>query len=79
MAAYLKNYFSIPLKDAYALAWSGVPDAKAYDEANDDFEFTMSDGGKITKAEIRNFSGPYKLETNKPDNNGFTKGTKLCD
>jgi hypothetical protein len=79
MANYLKQYFGMDLKDAYALAWSGVPDAKAYIEAADDFEYTMSDGNKITKAETRNLSGPYKLPTNIVANNGFTKGTKICD
>ncbi|RYF14393.1 MAG: hypothetical protein EOO42_17895 [Flavobacteriales bacterium] len=79
MALYLKQYLSLDLKDAYALAWSGVPDSKVFQDADDQFEFTMSDGNKITKAETRNLSGPYKLPTNLQENVGFTKGTKICD
>jgi hypothetical protein len=79
MANYLRQYFNIPLKDAYALAWSGVSDAKAYKDVNDDFEYTMSDGNKITKAETRNLSGLYKLSSNVPDNYGYFKGIKFCD
>jgi hypothetical protein len=79
MANYLHNSFGIPLKDAYALGWSGVQDSKVYKDAGDDTEFTMSDGNKITKAETRNLSGPYKLPTNDPSNTGLTKGQKICE
>ncbi|RYF21549.1 MAG: hypothetical protein EOO42_10365 [Flavobacteriales bacterium] len=79
MAGYMHQMFGISLKDAYALAWSGVPDSKAWKEAASDFEFEMSDGNKITKAETSNLSGPYKLSTKDPENTGFTKGTKICD
>lgn len=70
MASYLTQYFGMQIKDAYALAWSGIPDSKVFENAIDDFEFTMSDGNKITKAETRNLSGPYKIPTNDPANNG---------
>lgn len=79
MAIYLNQTLGTPLKDAYALAWSGVPDSKAWKEASMDFEFTMSNGNKITKAETGSLSGLYKLATNDPSNNGFAKGVKICD
>lgn len=79
MATYLSSSFGISLKDAYALAWSGVSDSQAWSNASLDFEFTMSDGNKITKQETLNLSGPYKLSTKKIENTGFTKGTKICN
>ncbi len=38
------------------------------------FEFTMSDGNKITKQETSNLSGPYKEKEAQ-----FAKGTKICN
>ncbi|KAI9549139.1 hypothetical protein GHT06_007010 [Daphnia sinensis] len=76
MAVYLQNYFNIPLKDAYALAWSGVSDSKAWDLAALSFEFTMIDGNKITKQETLNLSGPYKDNGNQPQ---YKKGIGICN
>ncbi len=70
----------IPLKDAYALAWSGVSDSKVYNpKTNPDTEYLMKDGNKITKGEIDRISGAYKLSTTNPQNIGFTLGTKICN
>ena len=80
MAEYLASALGISLTDAYALAWSGVSDSNVYNpNTNPDTEYTMKDGNKITKGEIDRISGAYKLSTKNPSNNGFTKGTKICD
>ena len=80
VASYLKETFNIPLKDAYALAWSGVSDSKVYNNLTpNDTEYDMSDGNKITAGEIGSISGAYKLSTNDPSNNGYTKGNKICN
>ena len=79
MAAYLKTSFGISLKDAYALAWSGVSDSNVYNsKTNPDTEYVMSDGNAITAGEIGLISGAYSLSTNDPNNIGYTKGTQIC-
>lgn len=74
MASYLKDQFGISLKEAYALAWSGVADSNALKNATEDTVFPMSDGDKITRNEIILLSVPYK--DNNPE---FMKGHKICN
>ncbi|TDG36793.1 hypothetical protein EZJ43_05790 [Pedobacter changchengzhani] len=80
MAIYLKTYFSMDIKDAYALAWSGLSDSNAYNNNTpNDTEYLMSNGEHITAGEIATIAGLYNLSTNDPQNNGYTKGTKICN
>lgn len=74
MAEYLKSSFNITLKEAYGLAWSGIPDSNAWSEAADDFEFTMSDGNKITKSETKYLPLPFKDTNSEPT----SKGHPIC-
>jgi len=70
MAAYLQSYFNMNMKEAYALAWSGIPDSKAFKDAKATDSFAMSNGNTITKDEIGNISAQY---------NGGVNGTKICN
>ncbi|MGN8059403.1 hypothetical protein ACTJKN_24195 [Pedobacter sp. 22163] len=85
MAHYLNSSFGIQMSDAYALAWSGVSDSKVFNAATpNDTEFTVVYGsgipnGKITVGDINRIAGAYKLSTKIPANNGYTKGSKICD
>lgn len=69
MASYLNLAYNISLRDAYALAWSGVPDSKAYSDSEADTPFKMTDGNIITKSDIGNISAQY--------NDGYM-GTSIC-
>lgn len=74
MATYLQVYFQIPLKDAYALAWSGVSDSRVYQDASLDYGFKMYDGNTITKLETAVLSSYYKdLNTE-----STSKGEPIC-
>lgn len=76
MATYLQNYFGMGIKDAYSMAWSGVPDSEAYKMAIGSTTFKMSDGNFITKDEIDNLALPCKDAGDKPE---FKKGTPICN
>lgn len=69
MASYLNLAYNISLRDAYALAWSGVSDSKAFKEAETDTPFKMSDGNIITKSDIGNVSAQF---------NAGSMGTSIC-
>nr|WP_199082471.1 hypothetical protein [Pedobacter sp. ASV19] len=70
MAAYLKQAYNLSSTDAYALAWSGVSDSKAFQEATADTIFSMADGNVLTKSDISNLSAQF---------NGGIKGTPICN
>ena len=55
MAEFLTNLFGISAKDATALAWSGLQDAKSYLES-EVFAYT---GGTMTKAEMESIYSSY--------------------
>ena len=76
MAAYLQDYFGMGVKEAYSMAWSGVPDSQVYKSAIGTSTFKMSDGNFITKDEIDNLALPYKDSGDQPE---FKKGTPICN
>ena len=72
MAEYLAQLFAMPLEDAYALAWDGAQDTKAY---MDQTEFIVGNDANNypiykAKAELSEISTKYIVNQ---------KGTSLCD
>lgn len=58
MAEFLSTLYNISLKDATALAWSGLPDTKSYKDSNL-FNYSDSPGDSMTKAEMERIHANY--------------------
>ncbi len=55
MATFLSGLYNIPIKDATALAWSGLADANSYINSTN-FDYP---GGSMTKDELKDISRDY--------------------
>lgn len=78
MANYLKDYFGIPERDAYALAWAGATDSKVFGTAtNEQLFYYGSQNNSINKQEIINRFVAYNGNTNYQDEG--IKGHKACN
>ncbi|WP_158798771.1 hypothetical protein [Pedobacter sp. L105] len=67
MAVFFQAKFKMPALDAYALAWSGIPDSDIMKnaKANRDAElFTMTDGTKFTYNQIISQEALYNFQGN---------------
>lgn len=66
MANFLSGLYGIPIKDATALAWTGLSDASSYINSNT-FSYP---GGTMTKAELGYIYVDYIIKAS---------GTSVCN
>lgn len=59
MAEYLTSVYNIPIKNAIALAWSGLADASSYINSNE-FEYP---GGMMSKTEMSGIYADYIIKS----------------